>query len=222
VLIESCGVGFIAATPQPTYHLLVHNQNASIPMRRFWNNHINPIWEDHQIRDQTSWKLHLKTSNLGESHVVDTNARPFVSIQSIHFVFPFCPSIVGSIVIPLNKQTWETEATVFSDFSRFLPLRVSSMTYKTNKKIMWEFLNIKFTLRNLIPLSNTSLLDRGLAEFIFPNTTFSDFYDKTCFCCELRLVSDSSLGNIEYLQYNIFGGIGKLTLITPRPLEELN
>jgi len=80
----------------------------------------------------------------------------------------------GYIVIPISKNAWESEATFFSDFSRFLPLKVYSDLYWTNKEINWEFHNAKFTLRNLIVLS--SLLDRGLAEFVFPNTTFVNFF----------------------------------------------
>jgi len=118
----------------------------------------------------------------------------------MHFVFPFCSVDTGNIVIPFVKQTWETEATRFSDFSSFLPLRVEPYLYTTNQQIMWEIFNIKFTLGYLIQLSKSSLLDRGLAEFIFPNTTFIERKKNlhTCHCCKLRLTgSNSSLGATE-------------------------
>jgi len=195
----------VAATPQPTYHLLVHNENASMWMRSFWNNHIDSIWNNpdqlHQIRGQTFWMFHLKTSNLEVSHATNTNTRPSVSIHSMHFVFPFCPMGAGSvIVIPISKNSWKTEATLFSDFSSFLPLRVNSGRVFNPESILWEFFNIKFTLGNLIPRSNSSVLDRGFAEFIFPNATFLPRRDKTCFCCKLKLTAScpSSIGSIEY------------------------
>jgi len=202
VLIGSDRTGFIGATPQPTYHLLVQNQNASMLTRYFWNNHIDNIWDYHQIRGQTFWKFHLKTNNLEYNDVTNTNTRPVVSIHSMYFVFPFGPRACGIIVIPISKRNWETKATLFSDFSKFLPLRVKPEEDITNpKEFMWEFINIKFTLGNLILQSKSSLLDRGLAEFIFPNTTFlgANTYE-TCRCCELRLVWDSSPGGTEYFK----------------------
>jgi len=185
--------GFIGANPQPTYNLLVHNENASNWMRSFWNNHHDKLWkkyhwfyhQNNQIRGQTNWKFHLRTNNL------QINVEPSVSIQSMHFVFPFCPIEVGYIVVHISKQTWESEASLLSNFPRFLPLRVRT------KKSSWHFFNIEFTLSNLIAHSKSSLLDRGLAEFIFPNTTFVAETDKTCFCCKLNLPYNSSLGSIE-------------------------
>jgi len=173
-------------------------------MRNFWKNHIDSIWNNlgftHPLRGQTFWMFHLKTNNLEDSQTKNSYTKPVVSIHSMHFVFPFCSVDTGNIVIPFVKQKWETEATRFSDFSSFLPLRVEPYLYITNQQIMWEFFNIKFTLGNLIPLSESSLLDRGLAEFIFPNTTFIECQTNlyTCHCCKLRLTgSNSSLGATE-------------------------
>jgi len=189
-------VDLIGATPQPTYHLLVHNQNASQWMRNFWNHHIDGLWKDgddfHQIRDQTYWMFHLKTDNLNIRFTRNTKIRPFVSILSMHFVFPFCRIKVGYIVVPISKQTWETEASFLSDFSRFLPLRVyAGLSSKS------ESFKIRFTLRNLISQPKTALIDRGLAELIFPNTTFYSYSYKHCFCCKLNLPHNPSLGSIE-------------------------
>jgi len=205
VSIRSGCTGFIGATPQPTYYLLIQNQNASRPMRNFWNNHIDRIWNYHPIRGQTFWKFHLKTNNLDnleDSLVTTTTTRPVVSIHSMHFVFPFGPLACGAIVIPTSKLTWETEATLLSDLSRFLPLRVESDVDMTDpEEFMWEFNNIKFTPGNLISRSKSTLLDRGFAEFIFPNSTFFDgTTDEKCRCCKLWLVSDSSPGGTEYLK----------------------
>jgi len=173
-------------------------------MRNLWNNQIELIWNPsscHQVRGQTFWMFHLKTNNLQINPKLTSNFRPYLSIQSMHFVFPFCPIQHGYIVVPISKINWEKEATLLSDFSKFLSLRVSTGTSEKNS---WDFFNIKFTLGNLIPRPRSSLIDRGLAEFIFPNTTFIDRWDQTCFCCKLNLVYNSSLGNIEY-----FEGTGK-------------
>jgi len=177
-------------------------------MRTFWNNHIDIIWYTrlwyHQIRGQTAWMFHLKTDNLQDIHFSNTKTRPSVSIHSMHFVFPFCTQDVCSIIIPISKKTWEIEATLFSDFSSFLPLRVSSTKDIYSKKqhnfILRDFYNTKFTLGNVISRPK-SLIDRGFAEFIFPNATIIDQFDKTCFCCKLNLTTsyDSSLGITEYL-----------------------
>jgi len=140
--------GFFAATPQPTYHLLVHNENASMWMRSFWNNQIDRLWihssDSHQIRGQTFWMFHLKTSNLEviEEHMNIKTRPATISIHSIHFVFPFCPFQVGYIIIPISKNTWKIEATPFSDFSSFLPLKVveGSDAYSTHPEVvLWDF-----------------------------------------------------------------------------------
>jgi len=165
-------------------------------MRSLWNIHIDKTWNDvlfHQVRGQIFWMFHLKTNNLQTNQTLSLNIRPSVEIHSMHFVFPFCS--YRYIVIPISKNTWESEATLLSDFSSFLPLRVESYG-----PIPWEFFNIKFNLRNLIPLSQSSLLDRGLAEFIFPNATFLQNSDKACFCCKLNPVYNSWLGGIEELE----------------------
>jgi len=112
----------------------------------------------------------------------------------MHFVFPFCS--YRYIVIPISKNTWVTEANLLSDFSSFLPLRVSTL---------WEFFNVKFTLQNLIARNKSSLLDRGFAEFIFSNATFITNRDKACPCRKLNLVYNSSLGGIEQFEGNTFG-----------------
>jgi len=196
--------GFVAANPQPIYHLLIHNINASMWMRSFWNNHIenerNGMNEMYmrQVRGQTYWMFHLKTNNLEIRFVKDTMIRPFVSIQSMHFVFPFCPFKVSNILIPISKQTWETEATLLSDFSSFLSLKVANWFFSTTKlPTLRDFFSIRFTLRNLILRPKSSLLDRGMAEFIFRNTSFMAGDDETCFCCKLNLIHNSTLGNIE-------------------------
>jgi len=163
-------------------------------MRNFWKNAIDHIWNFHPIRGQTYLMFHLKTSNLDTSHQTNMNTRPYVLVTSMHFVFPFCPYVVISI----SKQTWETEATHFTDFSRFFPLRVHSFSDWTSAEHRWEISNEKFTLRNLIKLP--SLLDRGLAEFVFPNITLIGYYDDTCLCCKLSLVSNSSLGSTKYFE----------------------
>jgi len=175
-------------------------------MRSFWNNHIDRIWNHpnkfHQIRGQTYWMFHLKTSNLHVIHATNTKTKPSVSIHSMHFVFPFCLMDSGRvIIIPISKKSWETEATLLSDFSSFLPLRVSS--YKDEfrrREIPWDFYNTKFTMGNLIQRFNSSLIDRGFAEFIFPNLTVIDREDDTCLCCKLNLTTsyDSLNGSIEY------------------------
>jgi len=110
----------------------------------------------------------------------------------------------SSIIIPISKNTWESEATLFSDFSSFLPLRVSSHKDIYSKRhpelILWDFYKTKFTLGNLISRSKSSLIDRSFAELIFPNATFISKYDRTCYCCKLSftLSYDSSIGAIEY------------------------
>jgi len=195
--------GFETGSPQPAYYLLVHNRNASMWMRNFWNNHIDKVMSIafDQEHGQTSWLFHLKTNNLDISHTNALNIRPSVSIQSMHFVFPFCPIEVGYIVIPISKQTWETEATLLSDFSRFLPLKVEASLMNSGiskPQSLFDFFNIKFTLRARFPRS--TLVDRGLAEFIFPNTSFIPNYGKTCFCCEVNLIYNQSLGKIERLE----------------------
>jgi len=184
-------------------------------MRIFWNNHIDETWINsgvffHQIRGQTFWMFHLKTDNLEITHTLNTNTRPSVSIHSMHFVFPFCPMHVGRVItIPISKKTWEIEATLFTDFSSFLPLRVSSYKGEFSERhpelFLLDFFNTKFTLRNLIPRSKSSLIDRGFAEFLFPNATFISWQDETCFCCKLNLTNsyDSSLGNVEYFNTSI-------------------
>jgi len=166
-------------------------------MRNFWNNHIDLLWNGficHQVRGQTFWMFHLKTNNLQIHPKLTFNLRPSLSIQSMYFVFPFCPFEHGYIVIPISKINWENEATLLSEFSKYLPLRVETETTS------WDFFNIKFTLGNIIPRPRSSLIDRGLAELIFPNTTFIKQEDKTCFCCKLNLVHNSSLGNIEFFE----------------------
>jgi len=186
-------------------------------MRSFWNNHIDVIWNSnffsHQIRGQVYWMFHLKTGNLEVIQATNTKTRPTVSIQSMHFVFPFCPMSTGiNIIIPISKNTWKTEATLFSDFSSFLPLRVSSYEHEYSSNhpelIQWDFFSTKFTLRNLIPRPKSSLIDRGFAEFIFPNTTFIDSRDKTCLCSKLKFTTshNSSIGSIEY--FNTSDGSG--------------
>jgi len=167
---------------------------ASMWMRNHWNNHIdNPSngYFAHQVRGQTLWMFHLLANNLEDSHATTLNTGQPVSIHSMHFIFPFCPLEVGYIVIPILKNTWEIEANRLSDFSPFLPLRVHSFNS------LWNFFKTTFTLRNLIAEPKSSLLDRAVAEFIFPNTTFIIDEDKRCFCCELNLVYNSSLGSIE-------------------------
>jgi len=179
--------GFIVASPHPTYHLLVHNENASMWMRNLWNNHIEDLWNSYfcqQIRGQTFWLFHLKTNNLDINHNTTLKLSPFVSIPSMRFVFPFCPIEHGFIVIPISKNTWESEATYFSDFSSFLPLRVQSGVSSR----MQNFFSIKFTLRELLQNYNSSIFDRGLPELIFPNVTLIKRSDKTCFCCKLNPV----------------------------------
>jgi len=164
-------------------------------MRNFWNNHIHNIWNGllvEKLNGNIFWMFHLKTNNVPISQTV---IRHSVSIQSMHFVFPFCPLEAGYIVIPLSKQTWESEATLLSDFSSFLPLRVWSYT-----KTLWYFFNIKFTLKNLISRSRSSLLDRGLAEFIFPNATFTQNDDQTYFCSKLNITYNSSLGSLDHCE----------------------
>jgi len=65
----------------------------------------------------------------------------------------------------------------------------------------WDFFNIKFTLGNLISRPKSYVLDRGMAEFIFPNATFITDEDyETCFCCKLNLPHNLRLGNIERLE----------------------
>jgi len=174
--------------------------------RNLWNNHIDELWDGYlsdqrQIRGQTFWMFHLKTNNLA---IPSTIKPSFVSIQSMHFVFPFCPISFGYLVIPISKQTWEIEATHFSDFTSFLPIRVFS--YGPT----WEFFNVKFTLRNLVSSPKSTLLDRGFAEIIFPNATYSPFVEQKCFCCNLNLaaLNPSLIGsNVErfetfYTVYN--------------------
>jgi len=100
---------------------------------------------------------------------------------------------VGFLVIPISNQTWENEASLFSDFSSFLPIIVDSYPYVP----LWDFFEVEFTLRNLIARPRSTLLDRGLAEFIFPNASFSRSSLRKCFCCDL-----TSLGNIE--RFDIF------------------
>jgi len=170
-------------------------------MRTFWNNHIGLYWNYNQIRGQTFWMFHLKTSNLEIAHATNAITRPTVSIHSMHFVFPFC--LMNFIIIPISKKTWEIEATLFSDFSTYLPLIVSYAHHsylRDPKSVLWDFFHTKFTLRNLLLRSKASLMDRGLAEFIFPNTTFINERDRTCFCCKFHLTNnnDSLLGSIEY------------------------
>jgi len=138
-------------------------------MRNLWNYHIEILWNSesfYQVRGQTFWMFHLKANNLQINPKLTGKLRPYLSIQSMHFVFPFCPIQHGYIVIPISETNWRNEATFLSDFSKFLPLRVETTTTS------WDFFNIKFTLGNLIPRPWSSLIDRGFAEFIFPNTTF--------------------------------------------------
>jgi len=66
-----------------------------------------------------------------------------------------------------------------------------------NTYFLFNFFNVKFTLRNLIPRSKSSLLDRGLAEFIFPNATFT-FVSSECFCCRLGFEINSSFRGTTY------------------------
>jgi len=163
--------------------------------RNFWDNHIDRLWNsnsahNHQVRGQTFWMFHLKANNLQADQTMTLNIRASVSILSMHFVVPFCS--LRYIVIPMSKNTRETDASHFSDFSSFLPLRV-----RKDSTLSWDIFNIQFTLGNLIPRSKSSLLDRGLAEFIFPNTTFFVNDEKLCFCCNLSLSYNLSLGDIE-------------------------
>jgi len=190
----------VAANPQLTYHFLVHNENASMWMRNFWNNHIENEKSGqymYQTRGQTYWMFHLKTSNLDINHITNVNIRPSILIRSMHFVFPFCTNWAGYIVIPISKKTWENEAMVLSDFSSFRSLRVWFSSKFTELSTLWDFFNIKFTLRNFIMRPKSSLLDRGMAEFIFPNATFIDHDDEKCLCCKLNPIVNSKLGNIE-------------------------
>jgi len=168
-------------------------------MRSFWNHHIDRLWfrkvTFHQIRGQIYWMFHLKTNNLEVIHAKNTNIKPSVSIHSMQFVFPFCPMHIG---IPTSKNTWETDASFFSDFSLFLPLRVSYEKETHLGLTIWDFFNTKFTLGNVIQRSKSSLIDRGFAEFIFPRAAFIRELDTTCFCCKLNLTTNSSSGSIEY------------------------
>jgi len=169
-------------------------------MRKLWTNNIDRLWKRYQqLRCQTDWKFHLKTNNLAVTHdsafLIDN--RPSVSIRSMHFVFPFCPLDVGYIVIPISKQTWKTEGERLPDFSSFLPLIVQSY-----RSTIWNFFYLKFTVRNLIEWPKSSLLDRGLDEFIFPNATFAKHTDKIFHCCELNPIYNSSLGRFEKLGEN--------------------
>jgi len=205
----------VAATSQPTYHFLVHNNNASMWMRNFWNNHFDQLWKDtsidshSQVQGQIYWMFHLKTNNLDIDHVKTLNTRPFVSIHSMHFVFPFCPIEAGYIVIPIFKQNWETHAKHFSEFSSFLPLRVGCYLSP-----LQSFFKIKFTLRNLLKNFKSPLLDRGMAEFIFPNTSFIKEDDKTCFCCNLNLVYNETLGNTERFERLVMSKTNEKPLLT--------
>jgi len=116
-------------------------------------NHIDSIWNHvskfHQMRGQTYWLFHLKTDNLEVIQPTNTIRRSTtVFIHSMHFVFPFCSINVGSvIIIPISNNTWETEATLFSDFSSFLPLRVNydrdeySFSIRNPELILWDFFN---------------------------------------------------------------------------------
>jgi len=92
-------------------------------MRNYWNKHIEKLWtngyQSHPIRGQTFWMFHLKTNMLKSRFARNTKIRHFVSIKSMHFVFPFCTYEVGYIVVPISKETWETEANRLSDFSSF-------------------------------------------------------------------------------------------------------
>jgi len=157
----------------------------------------------HQTRGQTFWIFHLKTSNLEVIQATYATTRQSVLIHSMHFVFPFCPLKVGFFIFPISEKTWKIEATMLSDFSSFLPLRVVSdnkYSVRQPESVLWDFFNTKFTLKNLMARSKFSLIDRGFAEFIFPNTTFVDFKDETCFCHKLNLATgyDLSIGSIEY------------------------
>jgi len=170
-------------------------------MRNFWTNHIEYLWEAHDVRGQTFGMFHLKTNNLPLDRKLTTDITPSaVSIQSMHFVFPFCPIERGYRVIPISKQAWETEANFLSDFSPFLPITVQSPSLTAELPSLWDFFKIKFTLRNLIAQPKSSLLDRGMAEFVFPNATFVTEYDETCFCCKLNLPHNSTLGKAERLE----------------------
>jgi len=145
--------------------------------------------------------FHLKTNDLHTDHKFTLDKTPTVSIQSMHFVFPFCPMVV----VPVSKQTWETEATLLSDFSAYLPVRVKSLSLFTQLPTLDDFFNVKFNLGNLIPRLRSSLLDRGIAEFIFRNATFVTEDNKTCFCCKSNLVHNSELGNIERFERTEIG-----------------
>jgi len=166
-------------------------------MRNYWNYHIDTLWtngyEFHPVRVQTYWMFHFKTTNLKMRFLKNTKVRPFVSIQSMHFVFPFCPIEVGNIVVPISKQTWESEATLLSDFWRFFPLRVFTREVSNNSG-SWA---MKFTLRSLILRPKTYLLDRAFTEFIFPNVSTYKRFGDVCFCCSVNLPYNSSLGRIE-------------------------
>jgi len=142
----------------------------------------------------------LKTNILHTNRKLTLNVTPStVSIQSMHLVFPFCPIEIGYIVIPSSKHTWEIEATRLSDFSVFLKLIVRSHNLLSTLPRIEDFFTIKFTLGNLIMRPRSTLLDRGMAEFVFPNATFMDerFSFKACFCCKLNLPHNSTLGHIE-------------------------
>jgi len=176
-----------------------------------------------QVRGQTVWMFHLKTNNLRSSQVKSTpiTIAFSVSIISMHFVFPFCPIEHGFIVIPISKKSWETEANLLSDFSPFLPLRVRNPTLQEEK--LRDFFKIKFTLGNLISTAKSSLLDRGMAEFIFPNATFLFYDDPTCFCCKLNLPHNATVGNIErFERYDPYGGSQVNTELPRLHMEEYN
>jgi len=81
-----------------------------------------------------------------------------------------------------------------------------------------------FTLGNLISRAKSSLVDRGFAEFIFPNATFIDQQDDICFCCKLNLTTsyDSSLGSIEYFNISSDGNTDIPLLFFEYPVLDTN
>jgi len=143
-----------------------------------------------------------------------------VSILGMRFVFPFCTTRNGDVVIPISINTWHTEASKYSDFVPNLPVTVD-LRYNSEKLFTESarfdttirFYSTKFTLRNLVKYPNvqSAISERGIAEFLFPNFTFVDIGTSLHASRKYSNVKadlQRSLDNVEYFTAILTESIG--------------
>jgi len=170
--------------------------NSSEQLRQFWSNQIGFSFPTGLTKDETVMRFHLKVEDLGTTRVT-TVSNTVVSITSMHFLFPYCKAQGGDVVVPISPESWFADAKALSDFALYLPIVVDLME---NDNL--DFFHVPFSLLSLLKNSdgNSTLLERGILEFIFPNATFettgtSKLTEK---CSRLYPRQTQSSGDVEH------------------------